>query len=338
MSEYNFSNKELFTFFLVNFGLTIGMGIVMGFAYTKYNYNVDSFAVVQMYYPTISVITALLLNKEKHKKLPMKFYGAYLFFTITSVLFLLAEIFVFHKDSGMYMGIWIMIGSITSFLMVSFPDEKEKMYDLGLGFGKKVKSSIGYILLFFILYICVDILITIILGGVKEIITVFQSTKIIMESLFSLPILFLINFIKYLGEEYGWRYFLQTALQERLGKRKGVLLVGFIWGIWHLPLDLFYYSPSAPFYSIINHIIGCTGSAIFLGFVYMKTKNIWTVSIIHFLNNSFVPIIKINTGGNVVSIEKLLFVYLICICVIYLPFLFTKEYRKTKTKVPNYTY
>ncbi|MCS4523181.1 CPBP family intramembrane metalloprotease [Clostridium botulinum] len=49
------------------------------------------------------------------------------------------------------------------------------------------------------------------------------------------------------GEEYGWRYFLQTAFQERLGKRKGIIFLGIIWGIWHLPLNLFYYSPKLLF-------------------------------------------------------------------------------------------
>jgi len=192
----------------------------------------------------------------------------------------------------MYMVYWMIIGSIISFLMVSFPDEKEKMYDFGLGFGKNMKASICYILLFVVLLICVDILSKLILGGVKEITTVFQNIKIFMKNLFILPACFLSQFILFLGEEYGWRYFLQTALQQRLGKRKGIILLGVIWGIWHLPLNLFYFSPTTPFYSILNQLIICISYSIFFGFVYMKTENIWTVSIIHFVNNYFVPVIK----------------------------------------------
>ena len=37
------------------------------------------------------------------------------------------------------------------------------------------------------------------------------------------------------GEEYGWRGFLQRRL-IRLGKLRGVLLVGVIWGVWHAPI------------------------------------------------------------------------------------------------------
>ena len=37
------------------------------------------------------------------------------------------------------------------------------------------------------------------------------------------------------GEEYGWRGFLQTEL-VRLGRIRGVGLLGIIWGIWHWPI------------------------------------------------------------------------------------------------------
>ncbi|HLO29260.1 MAG TPA: CPBP family intramembrane glutamic endopeptidase, partial [Anaerolineales bacterium] len=37
------------------------------------------------------------------------------------------------------------------------------------------------------------------------------------------------------GEEYGWRGYLQTEL-TRLGRIRGVFLLGVIWGIWHWPV------------------------------------------------------------------------------------------------------
>lgn len=41
-----------------------------------------------------------------------------------------------------------------------------------------------------------------------------------------------------IGEEAGWRGFLQEALVERFGWINSALLVGLIWGLWHLPLNL----------------------------------------------------------------------------------------------------
>ena len=45
----------------------------------------------------------------------------------------------------------------------------------------------------------------------------------------------LLNAIPTLGEEFGWRGYLQPKLMP-LGGRNAVLLTGIIWGVWHLSL------------------------------------------------------------------------------------------------------
>jgi uncharacterized protein len=39
-----------------------------------------------------------------------------------------------------------------------------------------------------------------------------------------------------LGEEFGWRGYAQPVLQDRLGWRTASLVLGLVWGMWHLPL------------------------------------------------------------------------------------------------------
>ncbi len=62
---------------------------------------------------------------------------------------------------------------------------------------------------------------------------------LIVLSLFLDPVL---NFLPTLGEEYGWRGFLQAKLLGRFGLLWGLVLTGAVWGVWHAPLILMGYN------------------------------------------------------------------------------------------------
>ncbi len=66
---------------------------------------------------------------------------------------------------------------------------------------------------------------------------------------------FFLSFLPFFGEEYGWRYYLTPALQGRFGARRGALAVGVLWGLWHLPLNLFFYSPDTSLQSIAHSLL-----------------------------------------------------------------------------------
>ena len=98
-----------------------------------------------------------------------------------------------------------------------------------------------------------------------------------------------INFIPALGEEYGWRGFLQPALIKRLGVLQGLTLTGIIWGLWHSPLILQGYNyPQHP--SLIG--VGLfTGWAIllgyFLGWLRIKSNSCFPAALAHGAINAY---------------------------------------------------
>jgi membrane protease YdiL (CAAX protease family) len=88
------------------------------------------------------------------------------------------------------------------------------------------------------------------------------------------------------GEEYGWRGFLHDEL-IKLGKRRGVALVGLVWGIWHFPVIL------SGIHTYPSTILGLGLGLIFFvlwGFIQsyavLKTKSIWVAAFLHGVVNS----------------------------------------------------
>ncbi len=88
-----------------------------------------------------------------------------------------------------------------------------------------------------------------------------------------------------LGEEYGWRGYLQPAL-TKMGRVRGVLLVGIIWGIWHAPIILMGYNyPNHPVLGSLLMVLLCIGLAFILGFAVLKAKGVWIAAFLHALFN-----------------------------------------------------
>ena len=108
----------------------------------------------------------------------------------------------------------------------------------------------------------------------------------------ALPINYFFVFIAFFGEEYGWRYYLQPVLQKRFGLRAGVRILGVVWGLWHIPDDLFYYTQTSGIQMIFAQQITCISLGIFFAYAYMKTQNIWVPVCLHYLNNNLIPIIS----------------------------------------------
>jgi len=95
----------------------------------------------------------------------------------------------------------------------------------------------------------------------------------------------LLGLIISFGEEYGWRGFLQTEL-IKLGRVRGILLLGVIWGIWHWPVIWMGYNyPGQPLLGSLFMVVYCIILAYFLAYAVFKSQGIWTAAYLHALNN-----------------------------------------------------
>jgi membrane protease YdiL (CAAX protease family) len=87
------------------------------------------------------------------------------------------------------------------------------------------------------------------------------------------------------GEEYGWRGFLQGEL-VKLGRIKGVLLVGLIWGVWHAPIVAMGHNyPGYPVTGPLAMVVYSVGLAFVLGYAMLKSGSVWLAAFLHGVNN-----------------------------------------------------
>jgi membrane protease YdiL (CAAX protease family) len=90
------------------------------------------------------------------------------------------------------------------------------------------------------------------------------------------------------GEEYGWRGYLQGEL-IKLGKVKGVLLVGLIWGMWHAPVILMGHNyPGHPVLGVVLMTLYTIALAFFFGLAVLKSGSVWLAAFLHGLNNQVI--------------------------------------------------
>ena len=106
-----------------------------------------------------------------------------------------------------------------------------------------------------------------------------------------------------LGEELGWRAFLQPTLEARYGPLRGTLLVGLIWAFWPLPASLAGYNDSV--HPWLNTLLLFPAGVISLTFAFAwlyrhSRGSVWAVAIAHGANNTLASgfIIKASDWGS----------------------------------------
>jgi membrane protease YdiL (CAAX protease family) len=364
------NGKRLFAFIAVAYGISFLMMIPMVIGKSK---GIDLTQIVnaQMCSPAAGVALGYLLFMKNEKRVPKFFmvvlvinYVIQLLLGIASVFFMpfsgsdvidLAEILGSSGTSSEITGVstqfpvgqmYNLIGQniliVTSILLwiAYFVAGRERRKFVGLSRNNEGKGIL-MVLLFVGLYMLRTIGPVFIEAAITK--TMPQTlasygdlvqNRMFWLSIVSLPFNYILTIIAFLGEEYGWRFYLQPIMQKKFGMKLGVILLGVVWGLWHTPVDLFFYTEDSASQMLLGQIITCVFLGIFFGFVYLKTNNIWICVCMHFLNNNLIPIFTGTFTADVLTNQHVPWVYLIEILlidiVVFGLFIFAKEYKKKK--------
>lgn len=307
--EEKSGKKRLWIYLGIAYGVTFLMGLFMWYGRGS-EMDLNVFPIAQMMYPAAGVILGYLVTRKGDRELPRWFFLLFLFLTaglaglaVLSVLFPDQLVFL----AGTPVSLWNMAaqyvmrgGSLTGWVLLLAAGKKRRAaYGLGWRNGK---VSLLVILLFVVLYFARTAF-ALALEGKLPLFGILLETPATWITMAFLPLNFLLCFVCFFGEEYGWRYYLQPLLQERFGLRGGVLLLGVVWGLWHVPVDFFYYTASVDmgWAMAAAQQITCITLGIFFAYAYEKTQNLWVPVLLHFLNNNLVAVVSGNYSSDVLQ-------------------------------------
>ncbi len=337
--------KKLAVFFIIAFGVTYLMGIPMYLGFRK-DCDLSVFPLAQMMYPACGVILGKLMFSEDDEK-PLPSAGYIMTLILTALLMLISFISIIFPVRNMdlpgmsispyNLGAQVLLMPVCIIIFILFCAAPKKSKENAGLIRKNMGKSVLVVLLFLVLYTARQFL----AFGLEEITgdngieemkewLSMMATPQTAVGIVNVVISYFLSFILFFGEEYGWRYYLQPVMQKKFGLVKGVLLLGIVWGLWHIPIDFMYYTKETGAQMLVNQLVTCTSYAIFIGFAYMKTGNFWVPVAIHYLNNNLIPVFSGNYSPDVLEDNSISWgdiPFAVLLMIFYILFIFAKEYR-----------
>ena len=126
------------------------------------------------------------------------------------------------------------------------------------------------------------------------------KTRLIIYVLMAYGLTYLMGILMWYGSTKGYDLTVFPTAQM-MYPVAGVIVLGVVWGLWHIPDDLFYYTKTSGIQMIFVQQITCISLGIFFAYAYMKTQNIWVPVCLHYLNNNLIPIISGTLSADVLE-------------------------------------
>jgi membrane protease YdiL (CAAX protease family) len=301
--------KQVLIFIGITFGLTylLDLGLYLTVGYGQQT-GTGMLLQVQMLIPaTIAIVLQLFLFKNSSiyhlRERSRWFFYAYLAYALFYAALAVSVVFISNTTYQTVISViaqLLNVGVLLLVILLRLLAGKEAFARAGLG-GGKVWQYLLFGLLFVAIYSLMVALnalfglghavdakefikqasggqatgLDTIPGWALLLLTGFQS--VILGPFLGLLITF--------GEEYGWRGYLQSEL-IKIGKVRGILLLGVIWGLWHTPIILMGHNyPGYPVLGSFLMVLYCIALAFLLGFAVLKSGSVWLAAFLHGLNN-----------------------------------------------------
>ena len=246
--------------------------------------------------------------------------------------------------ASVFFGVGGMIPSLTGVIFVFAFYMKDGIKDFLKRCFVPNKECISAILISLVL-ICAEVFVTqmisVCIGAEK---LGFEGLKLIAKNpLYFFYFLFWGIISGPFSEEFGWRGFLTDRLFRKDKLLQASLFIGFIWGIWHLPL-YFYPAQIQHDWFMINPILGlsfivsCMTAALVYMTVYVIAKRkVFPIFFLHMFKNIILTGAMIYPFSDTYSVV-VVFVEMVMDVLFYVLFTRTPLYKNALAVTPDFDY
>jgi len=219
-----------------------------------------------------------------------------MFFILTFVASYVSEfMIVFNgwnpdtKPGVLFFNIGTSAPAWVAILMVFFTYTKDKRRDYFrrcFSFKQIKLPDWAFIVLVFPVIFVIVVFLDTLLGGALPVMTELNAY---IAAPLTIPLALFMAFLSGPGEEFGWRGYSLDPLIKRHGVLRASAILGFIWGIWHLPSFLmpqtWQGNAGFKFAGFWTFMIFCIGMTMMMTWIYLRTnRSILSAIMMHYFN------------------------------------------------------
>lgn len=184
----------------------------------------------------------------------------------------------------------ILVGAAALGIVAFFSPLNRHQVELGLE-PQETRKRIGWILLSLILLPISFLLAWLLVNasGGNSTVTVFDGNM--LKSLWSVALIFAFNLLfgGTLGEEIGWRGFALPRLLERFSPLQASFMLGVVWALWHLPIDIRYGFGLTSAGAVIVRLLWTWPLTIIFTWFYLRSKRCLLVPFMLHTSGNILP-------------------------------------------------